>query len=315
MKNKTFGKVAVVTGGTSGIGKPSRSNLPRWSKVVLPPPEKEADKVGDEITKLGGEAVVRSDVAEEAEVKEGRFYGRKIRQDRHLVQQRRRSNGEPLDRPPRPNTAACSTPMFGASEFKASRNPCHAQKAVRHCQYSSSALGTSHGSSQLYTASKHAVEGIGQGSRSRVRQTKYPVLTAVAPGGVATDMVDRSAGKEGEIALTSVFFTGRAHWSAKNRGSCSLSLFRQREIHNRHVAGRGWRLHRRIKLSAAQMYVWDSMPALYCLIAIGWIIRCPLSGRYLPVKVILSHRRSDSVFLCRDPNCNGDLRGNSPEIC
>src|SRR6266702_3625274 len=73
MYNKTFsGKVALVTGGTSGIGKTTAIEFARaGAKVVLTGRrEKEGAQVVGEIKKLGGDAAfVRADVAKDADVK------------------------------------------------------------------------------------------------------------------------------------------------------------------------------------------------------------------------------------------------------
>src|SRR5438045_5775716 len=73
MNNGTFsGKVALVTGGTSGIGKATAIKFARaGAKVVLTGRrEKEGEEVVAEIKKLGGDAgFVRTDVAKDADVK------------------------------------------------------------------------------------------------------------------------------------------------------------------------------------------------------------------------------------------------------
>jgi NAD(P)-dependent dehydrogenase (short-subunit alcohol dehydrogenase family) len=73
MNNRTFsGKVALVTGGTSGIGKATAIEFARaGAKVVLTGRrDKEGAHVVAEIQKLGGDAAfVRTDVAKDADVK------------------------------------------------------------------------------------------------------------------------------------------------------------------------------------------------------------------------------------------------------
>src|SRR5438034_2145927 len=73
MNNRTFsGKVALVTGGTSGIGKATAIEFARaGANVVLTGRrEKEGSQVVAEIKKLGGDAAFfRVDVAKDADVK------------------------------------------------------------------------------------------------------------------------------------------------------------------------------------------------------------------------------------------------------
>src|SRR5260370_17815163 len=73
MQNGKFsGKIALVTGGTSGIGKATAIAFARaGAKVVLTGRrEKEGAQIVDEIKKLGGDAAfVRADVAKDADVK------------------------------------------------------------------------------------------------------------------------------------------------------------------------------------------------------------------------------------------------------
>src|SRR5436189_6439585 len=71
--NRTFeGKVALATGGTSGIGKTTAIAFARaGAKVVLTGRrEKDGAQVVDDIRKLGGDAAfVRADVAKDADEK------------------------------------------------------------------------------------------------------------------------------------------------------------------------------------------------------------------------------------------------------
>jgi len=71
--NNTFeGKVALITGGTSGIGKTTAIEFARaGAKVVLTGRrEKEGTDVVAQVKKLGGDAAfIRADVAKDADVK------------------------------------------------------------------------------------------------------------------------------------------------------------------------------------------------------------------------------------------------------
>ena len=70
--NRFEGKVALVTGGTSGIGKTTAIEFARaGAKVVLTGRrEKEGAEVVRQIKKAGGDAAfVRTDIAKEADVK------------------------------------------------------------------------------------------------------------------------------------------------------------------------------------------------------------------------------------------------------
>ena len=120
MNNKTFsGKVALVTGGTSGVGETTAIEFGRAGAKVLPTGrrEKEGAQVVAEIKKLGGDAgFVRADVARDADVK-GMvdFTVDKSAGSISLLTTPALSGWAHWIRPPKRNTAAYSTSTSGAS--------------------------------------------------------------------------------------------------------------------------------------------------------------------------------------------------------
>src|SRR5713101_795709 len=112
---KLNGKIALVTGGTSGIGKTTAIEFARaGAKVVLTGRrKKEGAQVVDEIRKLGGDAAfVRADVAKDADVKA--MVDFTVGTTSRLTTPA--SNGQAHSiKQPKPNIAASSTSMSGAS--------------------------------------------------------------------------------------------------------------------------------------------------------------------------------------------------------
>src|SRR3984893_8564655 len=214
MNNKTFsGKVALVTGGTSGIGKATAIEFARaGAKVVLTGRrEKEGAQVVAEIKKLGGEAAfVRSDIAKDADVKK-------------MVQ----FAVDKFDIAFNNAGVEWTGPLDQATEAEYRRifdiNVWGVLNSMRHeipvmlkngggaiVNTSSVAGHVGMGQVSIYTASKHAVEGLTKALALEFAKQNIRI-NALAPAGVATDMVDRFAGKEGEMRdyLTSLHPVGR----------------------------------------------------------------------------------------------------------
>ena len=81
------------------------------------------------------------------------------------------------------------------------------------------------GQASIYTASKHAVEGLTKALALEFAKQNIRI-NAVAPAGVATEMVDRFAGKEGEMRdyLTSLHPVGRLARAKKSPRRFSISV-------------------------------------------------------------------------------------------
>lgn len=216
MNNSFKGKVVLVTGGTSGIGKATAIEFARaGAKVVLTGRrEKEGAQVVAEIKKLGGEAAfVRADIAKDADVKK-------------MVQFAVDKFGK-IDIAFNNAGVEWMGPLDQATEAEYRRifdiNVWGVLNSMRHeipvmlkngggAIINTSSVAGHVGLAQVsvYIASKHAVEGLTKSvalefARQNIR------INAVAPGGVATEMVDRFAGKQGDMRdhLTSLHPIGR----------------------------------------------------------------------------------------------------------
>jgi NAD(P)-dependent dehydrogenase (short-subunit alcohol dehydrogenase family) len=217
MNRKKFSdKVALVTGGTSGIGKTTATEFARaGAKVVLSGRrEKEGANVVAEIQQLGGAAAfIRADVAKDADVKA-------------MVDFTIASYGR-LDIAFNNAGVEWIGPLDQATEAEYRRifdiNVWGVLNSMRHeipvmlkngggaIVNTSGVFGhVGMGQGSIITASKHAVEGLTKALALEFAKQSIRI-NAVAPAGVATDMVDRFAGKEGEMRdyLTSLHPVGR----------------------------------------------------------------------------------------------------------
>jgi NAD(P)-dependent dehydrogenase (short-subunit alcohol dehydrogenase family) len=214
--NTTFsGKVALVTGGTSGIGKATATAFARaGAKVVLTGRrEKEGAQVVAEIKKLGGEAAfVRADVAKDADVK-GMVdftvdkYGR-------------------LDIAFNNAGVEWKGPLEQATEEEYRRifdiNVWGVLNSMRHeipvmlkngggAIVNTSSVAGHVGLAQVsvYIASKHAVEGLTKSVALEFAKQNIRI-NAIAPGVIATEMFDRFAEDALRDQITSMIPVGRS---------------------------------------------------------------------------------------------------------
>jgi NAD(P)-dependent dehydrogenase (short-subunit alcohol dehydrogenase family) len=215
MNNKTFsGKVALVTGGTSGIGKTTAIEFARaGAKVVLTGRrEKEGAQVAKEIEKLGGDAAfVRTDVAKDADVKAmidftvGKF-GR--------LDVAFNNAGVEWKGPVNQATEAEYRRVFDINVWGVLNSMRHEIPAMLKngggaiVNTSSVAGHVGLGEVSIYIASKHTVEGLTKSVALEFARQNIRV-NAVAPGVIATDMFTRFAGDELGDQITSMIPVGR----------------------------------------------------------------------------------------------------------
>ena len=192
------GKVALVTGGTSGIGKSTAIAFARTgAKVVLSGRrEKEGAQVVAEIKKLGGEAAfVRADVANEADVKAmvkftvDKFGKIDIAFNNAGVEWK-----GPLDQA----TEAEYRRIFDINVWGVLNSMRHEIPAMLKngggAIVNTSSVAGHVGLAQVsvYIASKHAVEGLTKSVALEFAKQNIRI-NAIAPGVIATEMFDRFA--------------------------------------------------------------------------------------------------------------------------
>jgi NAD(P)-dependent dehydrogenase (short-subunit alcohol dehydrogenase family) len=217
VNNKIFsGKVALVTGGTSGIGKTTAIEFARaGAKVVLTGRrEKEGAQVVAEIKKLGGDAgFVRADVARDADVKgmvdftAGKFGRLDIAFNNAGVEWM-----GPLDQATEAEyRRVFDINVWGVLNSVRHQIPVMLKTGGGAIVNTSSVAGhVGMGQVSIYTASKHAVEGLTKALALEFAKQNIRI-NAVAPGAIATEMFDRFAGKHSEVldSLSSLIPVGR----------------------------------------------------------------------------------------------------------
>src|SRR6266404_5701793 len=217
MNNQKFaGKVALVTGGTSGIGKATAIALAgAGAKVVLTGRrEKEGAQVVAEIKKLGGDAAfVRGDIAKDADVKSmvdftvERFGKLDIAFNNAGVEWK-----GPVDQA----TEAEYRRIFDINVWGVLNSMRHEIPVMLKngggAIVNTSSVAGHVGLAQVsvYIASKHAVEGLTKSVALEFAKQNIRI-NAVAPGAIATEMFDRFAGKHSEVldSLQSLIPVGR----------------------------------------------------------------------------------------------------------
>src|SRR5438477_9555976 len=199
MNNNRFsGKVALVTGGTSGIGKATAIKFAgAGAKVVLTGRrDKEGAQVVAEIKKLGGDAAfVRTDVAKDADVKAmvdftvDRFGRLDVAFNNAGVEWK-----GPLDQATEAEyRRVFDINVWGVLNSMRHEIPVMLKNGGGAIVNTSSVAGlVGFPQVSVYIASKHAVEGLTRSVALEFAKQNIRI-NAVAPGPIATDMWDRFA--------------------------------------------------------------------------------------------------------------------------
>jgi NAD(P)-dependent dehydrogenase (short-subunit alcohol dehydrogenase family) len=204
MKQRFENKVALVTGGTSGIGKATAVSFAKeGAHVILTGRrQKEGEEVASEIKKMGGEAIfIQADFSKETEIKNVidsilKKYGRlDIAFNNAGVEW-----SAPLDQV----TEADYKKIFDINVWGVLASMKHEIPAMLKngggAIVNTSSIAGHVGMAQvsIYIASKHAVEGLTKSVALEYAQQNIRI-NAVAPAAIETEMVDRFAGQEGEM--------------------------------------------------------------------------------------------------------------------
>jgi len=200
MQNASTNKIVVVTGGTSGIGKATAQAFAEaGAKVVLTGRrEKEGAEVGAAINKNGGTAAfVRADVASDADVVKVIDF---VLSSHGRLDVAFNNAGVEITGPLHAVTEEHYRRTFDINVWGVLNSMKHEIAAMLKTGggaiVNTSSVAGHIGLPQagLYVATKHAVEGLTKAVALEFARQGIRV-NAVAPGTIATDMVDRMAGK------------------------------------------------------------------------------------------------------------------------
>src|SRR5438270_9099914 len=213
---KRSDKVALVTGGTSGISKTTATEFARaGAKVVLSGRrEKEGADVVAEIQQLGGAAAfIRADVAKDADVKA--MVDLTVDKFGRLDIAFNNAGVEwigPLDQATEAEYRRIfDINVWGVLNSMRHEIPVMLKSGGGAIVNTSSVAGhVGMGQVSIYTASKHAVEGLTKALALEFAKQNI-LINALAPGAIATEMFDRFAGKHSEVldSLGSLIPVGR----------------------------------------------------------------------------------------------------------
>jgi NAD(P)-dependent dehydrogenase (short-subunit alcohol dehydrogenase family) len=208
--NNTFpGKVALITGGTSGIGKATAIEFARaGAKVVVSGRrEKEGAEVVRQIKKLGGDgAFIRADISKESDVKamvdftvdkygklDVAFNNAGIEWKGSLDQATEAEYRRIFD-----------INVWGVLNSMRHEIPAMLKNGGGAIVNTSSVAGhVGLAQVSVYIASKHAVEGLTKSVALEFAKQNIRI-NAIAPGVVATEMFDRFAGDEFRDQIVSI---------------------------------------------------------------------------------------------------------------
>ena len=204
MQNSYTNKIVLVTGGTSGIGKTTAiAFADAGARVVLTGRrEKEGLEVVAEIKKTGGTAAyIRTDVAKEADVVKAVDF---VLSTHGRLDVAFNNAGVEIVGPLDQVTEEQYRRTFDINVWGVLNAMKHEVAAMLKSgggsivNVSSIAGHIGLAQASIYVATKHAVEGLTKAIAIEFAKQGIRV-NAVAPGAIDTEMVDRFAGKEGDV--------------------------------------------------------------------------------------------------------------------